>query len=233
MAAEHRRPRGRPAESNPHRSEVYAQLRTAILHGTLRPMERITENQIAARFGMSRTPVREAFRRLEAEGLIHVVPQRGSFVSQPSVEGILEIYQIRTPLEAMATRIAAETIEPSQLRRLEEIVAIEADPRRRVSPERSLRLNREFHAIIFACTRNRRLASMLTSLQDEVHRVRVLWPSTVARLDETRKEHVAILAALKAHDPAAAERSMREHLERAAASTVNGLLPRVTERLSP
>jgi len=220
--------RRRPA-ANPHRSEVYAQLRTAILHGALQPMERITENQIASRFGMSRTPVREAFRRLEAEGLIHVIPQRGSFVSQPSIDGILEIYQIRTPLEAMAARVAADNIEPLQLRRLEEILAIEEDRGRRLSADRSLRLNREFHAIIVACTRNRRLASMLTNLQDEVHRVRVLWPSTVARLDETWKEHAAILAALKAHDAGAAARCMREHLERAAASTVNGLLPRAAE----
>jgi DNA-binding GntR family transcriptional regulator len=229
VSASHARPRRQPAPADPHRAQVYAQLRNAILHGTLQPMERITENQVAARFGMSRTPVREAFRRLEAEGLIHVVPQRGSFVSQPSIEGILEIYQIRTPLEAMATRIAAETIEPGPLRRLEEILALEQDRGRRLSAERSLRLNREFHAIIFACARNRRLASMLMALQDEVHRVRVLWPSTVARLDETWKEHGAILAALQAHDAGAAERCMREHLERAQASTVKGIVPRVSE----
>ena len=229
MAADHARRRRPPAVADPHRAQVYVRLRTAILHGTLAPMERITENQIAARFGMSRTPVREAFRRLEAEGLIHVVPQRGSFVSQPSIEGILEIYQIRTPLEAMATRIAAETIEAASLRRLEEILAIEQDRSKRLSAERSLRLNREFHAIILACTRNRRLASMLTGLQDEVHRARVLWPSTIARLDETWKEHAAILAALNAHDAAGAERCMREHLERARASTLDGILPRDTE----
>ena len=229
MAASHARRRRPAAAADQHRAQVYAELRNAILHGTLPPLERITENQIAARFGLSRTPVREAFRRLEAEGLIHVVPQRGSFVSQPSIEGILEIYQIRTPLEAMATRIAAETLEASGLKRLEEILAIEQDRGRRLSAERSLRLNREFHAIIIACTRNRRLTAMLTGLQDEVHRVRVLWPSTVARLDETWTEHAAILAALKAHDSVGAERSMREHLERARASTVRGILPRDAE----
>ena len=73
---------------------------------------------------------------------------------------------------------------------------------------------------------------MLVGLQDEVHRVRVLWPSTVARLDETWKEHAAILAALKAHDPGAAERCMREHLERARSSTVKGILPRHSEHSS-
>jgi DNA-binding GntR family transcriptional regulator len=213
-------------------SEIYAKLRSEILHGALQPLARITENQVAARFGISRTPVREAFRRLEAEGLIMVVPQRGSFVSQPSVESILEIYQIRTPLEAMATRLAAERIDRAQLARLEEILAMEQDRGRRLSPERSLRLNREFHSIIIACARNRRLGAMLESLQDEVHRVRVLWPSTVSRLDETWKEHRVIVNALKARNGELAERRMREHLEHARASTVTRLLPDLPEATS-
>jgi DNA-binding GntR family transcriptional regulator len=211
--------------SEQHRSTVYTKLKNAILAGTLKPMERITENQVAARFGLSRTPVREAFRRLEAEGLILVVPQRGSFVSQPSVEDILEIYQMRAPLEGMAARIAAESITGAQLQHLEELLRAEAQRRDRPSAERSLRLNREFHAVIFACTRNKRLASLLMDMQDQVHRVRVLWPSTLARLGETWKEHEQILAALKERDGEAAERLMREHLECARASTLNGILP--------
>lgn len=215
----------RDAAGEQSHAPVYAQVRNAILSGALRPKERITENQIAERFGLSRTPVREAFRRLEAEGLIVVVPQRGAFVSQPSLEDILEIYQIRTPLECMAARIAADAITKDQLRRLEELVEAERDRRDRRAPERSLRLHREFHAIIFACTRNRRLASVLSEMQHQVHRVRVLWPSTVARLDETWREHATIVAALRARDVVAAELGMREHLERARASTLQGILP--------
>jgi DNA-binding GntR family transcriptional regulator len=205
---------------------VYAELRGAILAGAMRPHERITENQVAERFGLSRTPVREAFRKLESEGLIVVVPQRGAFVSQPSLEDILEIYQIRTPLECMSARIAADAITADQLRRLEELMEADRGRHDGRSAERSLRLNREFHAIIFACTRNRRLASFLMDMQDQVHRVRVLRPSTVARLDETWEEHAAILAALRHHDAAAAEREMRRHMERARASTMDGILPR-------
>ena len=216
---------GAGAASEQHRSTVYTKLRNAILAGALKPMERITENQVAERFGLSRTPVREAFRRLEAEGLILVVPQRGSFVSQPSVEDILEIYQMRTPLEGMAARIAAELITDEQLRHLEDLLRAEEHRKDRPSAERSLRLNREFHAVIFACTRNKRLASFLMDMQDQVHRVRVLWPSTLARLGETWKEHQQILAALKEHDAEAAERLMRGHLECARASTLNGILP--------
>ena len=119
-----RRPRSTGARGGRHVT-VYDNLKDAIVTGTLRPMERITEHEVAARFGLSRTPVREAFRRLQAEGLILVVPQRGSFVSQPNLEDILEIYQIRTPLECMAARIAAETIEDTKLAVLEDLVRIE------------------------------------------------------------------------------------------------------------
>jgi DNA-binding GntR family transcriptional regulator len=215
--------RGRAAAPTP--AGVYHQLKDAILTGTLRPMERITENKVAASFGLSRTPVREAFRRLEVEGLIQVVPQRGSFVSRPSVEDILEIYQIRLPLECLSARIAAERIEEEQLAALERLVAAERAHGQARSAERSLKASAEFHAVLHACTRNKRLASFLSEMQNQVHRVRVLWPSTVARLGETWKEHAAILAALRARDGGEAERLMRLHLDRARASTLDRILP--------
>ncbi len=204
---------------------IYVRLKDAIITGSLRPMERITENKVAASYGLSRTPVREAFRRLEAEGLIQVIPQRGSFVSQPSVEDILEIYQIRMPLECMSARVAAERIEDEQLLVLENLVRAEQARVEGRNAERSLRASAEFHGVLYACTRNKRLASFLRDMQRQVHRVRVLWPSTVARLEETWKEHAAILAALRARDGAEAERLMRQHLERAQATTLNRILP--------
>ena len=213
--------RGRTARPE----NVYVRLKDAILTGSLRPMERITENKVAASYGLSRTPVREAFRRLETEGLIQVVPQRGSFVSRPSVEDILEIYQIRMPLECMSARLAAERIEDEQLLVLENLVSAERARTEGRNAERSLRASAEFHGVLYACTRNKRLATFLRDMQRQVHRVRVLWPSTVARLEETWMEHAAILAALRARDGAAADRLMRQHLERAQASTLNRILP--------
>ena len=207
----------------PH--NLYVRLKDAIITGSLRPMERITENKVAASYGLSRTPVREAFRRLEVEGLIQVIPQRGSFVSQPSVEDILEIYQIRMPLECMSARLAAERIEDEQLLVLENLVSAERARTEGRNAERSLRASAEFHGVLYACTRNKRLATFLRDMQRQVHRVRVLWPSTVARLEETWKEHAAILAALRARDGGEAERLMRLHLDRARASTLNRILP--------
>ena len=118
-------------------------------------MERITEGDVASRLGLSRTPVREAFGLLAAEGLIVVVPQRGSFVSQLRIDDILEIYQIRAPLECLAARIAAETIDERGLAALDGLVAVEASGQGARTARESLDANVEFHRIILECVRNR------------------------------------------------------------------------------
>lgn len=226
MAADRRSSaRAVDVSAGPRPAQVYDRLKDAIITGMLRPLERISENKVAADFGLSRTPVRQALQRLEAEGLIQVVPKRGSFVSRPTVEDILEIYQIRTPLEGVCARVAAERIEAEQLVTLDRLVKIEQGRGPGKVPERSLRAAAQFHAVIAGCSRNQRMATLLSDLQNQVHRVRVLWPSTVTRLTDTWVEHAKIVAALRAHDGAEAERLMVEHLERARLSTLNRILP--------
>jgi DNA-binding GntR family transcriptional regulator len=205
-------------------SGVYDRLKDAIMTGTLRPLDRISENKVAADFGLSRTPVREALQRLEVEGLIQVVPKRGSFVSRPTVEDILEIYQIHTPLEATCARVAAERIEDDQLALLDRLVKAE-QARDAARPDRSLRAAAQFHAVIYACSRNQRMANLLMEMQNQVHRVRVLWPSTAARLSDTWVEHAKLVDALRARDGAECERLMIEHMEKARLSTLNRILP--------
>jgi DNA-binding GntR family transcriptional regulator len=217
--------RGAVAVAATRPAHVYDRLKDAIITGTLRPLERISENKVAADFGLSRTPVRQALQRLEAEGLIQVVPKRGSFVSRPTLEDILEIYQIRTPLEAACARVAAERIEESQLTLLDRLVRVEQARGPGRAADRSLRAAAQFHAVIYGCSRNQRMATLLVDLQNQVHRVRVLWPSTVTRLNDTWSEHAAIVEALRARDGAAAERLMTEHLEKARLSTLHRILP--------
>ena len=214
-----------PAHRPGRAASAYQRIKEAILGGTLRPLERITEGDVASRLGLSRTPVREAFGLLAAEGLIHVVPQRGSFVSQLRIDDILEIYQIRTPLECMAARVAAETIDDAALAVLNRLVEVEAAGQGARSNKESLDANREFHSIIIECARNRRLQALVGQLQGQVHRARLLWPSTRRRLDETWKEHAELVAALRARDPDRAEQAMRTHLERARASTLDRMPP--------
>ncbi len=215
----------RPQGGTGRRASAYQRIKEAILAGTLRPLERITEADVAARLGLSRTPVREAFGLLAAEGLITVIPQRGSFVSQLRIDDILEIYQIRTPLECMAARVAAETIDDTELDVLDRLVEVEAAGQGTRSARESLDANAEFHRIIIECVRNLRLQALIGQLQGQVHRARLLWPSTRPRLEETWKEHAELVAALRARDPDQAEQVMRMHLDKARASTLDRMLP--------
>jgi DNA-binding GntR family transcriptional regulator len=207
------------------RASAYETIKEAILGGALRPLERISEADVATRLGLSRTPVREAFGLLAAEGLIVVVPQRGSFVSQLRIDDLLEIYQIRTPLECMAARIAAETMDEATLAELDWLVGAEAGLQGSRTARESLQRNFEFHRLIIECVRNRRLKALVGQLQSQVHRARMLWPSTLRRLDETWKEHAELVSALRARDPDRAEQCMRTHLERARASTLDRMMP--------
>jgi DNA-binding GntR family transcriptional regulator len=188
-------------------------------------MERISEGDVAVRLGLSRTPVREAFGLLAAEGLIVVIPQRGSFVSPLRIDDILEIYQIRTPLECMAARVAAETMDEPSLAELERLVEVETSRQGARTVRESLGGSFEFHRIIIESLRNRRLKALVGQLQGQVHRARLLWPSTLRRLDETWQEHADLISALRARDPDRAEQVMRTHLERARTSTLDRMLP--------
>jgi DNA-binding GntR family transcriptional regulator len=105
------------------------------------------------------------------------------------------------------------------------MVEVEAAGQGTRSTRESLEANAEFHRIILDCVRNRRLAALVGQLQGQVHRARLLWPSTRARLDETWKEHAELVSALRARDPDRAERAMRMHLEKARASTLDRMLP--------
>jgi len=207
-----------------HRSYAYHQIKEAILSGTLRPLERITEDQLAGRLGLSRTPVREAFGLLAAEGLITVVAKRGSFVAPLGVDDLLEIYQMRSPLECMTARIAAKNITESQLAELGRLVETELSQEATRSVQKSLARSMEFRDIVNSCANNTRLKALLKELQSQTHRARALWPSTLSRLSETWREHAQLLEALKARDADAAERLTRLHLERAQEITLSEML---------
>lgn len=213
------------------RSSAYEKIKDLILSGALRPMERITEEQVAEKLQLSRTPVREAFGLLAAEGLIVVIPKRGSFVSQLSINDILEIYQIRAPLECMAVRNAAESLTDEDLAELQLLV----EQQSKLEPgdaEESLRLSIAFHDIINRSTKNKRLEALLKQLQSQVHRVRALWPSTPLRLKDTWREHAELLKALKDRDADTAERLMWDHLEKARATTLRQMIPQLSRMTS-
>ncbi|WP_375687693.1 GntR family transcriptional regulator [Pseudooceanicola sp. LIPI14-2-Ac024] len=194
---------------------AYERLREEIRSGALRPGARLTETEIAQRLEISRTPVREAIRRLEAEGLVAHQPRTGAVVRSLDYPEIMELYEMRTVLEGTAARLAARAASPVEL---EELAAINGEMTVAAGQGDTAalaRLNRQFHRRLMDAARNRFLLRSMATVESTLL---ILGPSSMEspeRAQEAVAEHSRILEALAARDGAAAEAAMRTHMERA------------------
>jgi DNA-binding GntR family transcriptional regulator len=204
-----RRP-GKPSRAH----DVAARLEAEIIAGERKPRERLVELDLAARFGVSRGPVREALRMLEREGLV-VSDIRGMHVAAITPAEVADIFEILAHLEELFTARAAPHLAAEGRGRmgrlLDEMAAAVADG----DVRRYFDLNIQFHAVIRAACPNRRLIDLLGSLGKATLRYRHLAMSLPGRLPVSLEEHRRILQALKAGDAAAAGRRARESAERA------------------
>lgn len=194
---------------------VYRRLREDIITGRLAPGTRLVELNIAAEFGVSRTPVREALKRLTAEKLVFSDPSRGVVVHAPDASEIEDVFVVREALDALAARLAAHRITPSELARLRVIVDSMRRAIRAGRREQVILANQRFHDVIYAAAGNEMLARVASDLRDFVRRFTTLPFASPDRVEHVLAEHEAILEALAAHDPEAAEAASRRHLEAA------------------
>lgn len=191
---------------------AYEQIESAILTGELKPRERLVEAELVARLGMSRTPVREALRRLEERGLVRILPHRGAVVSDISPAEVENIYAVRIYLEALASQLACERIGPPSLRRVEEMAAAyEAETVRREF--RSLMsANDHFHDAIYTAAGNPCLLELIQQLRRPVHAVRFYAWAQPDRIGRSLAEHREMVQALQRRDAARLADLTREHL---------------------
>jgi DNA-binding GntR family transcriptional regulator len=211
---------GRPELPSGYRvEEAYRHLKTRIMSADLPPGASLNELEIAAALGTSRTPVREAIRKLEQEGLAMRYPNRGAIVTKLSMTDVLEIWQLREILEPAACALAADRIDRAALAKIEsaflELRGQEMGPE---AYEAFLRADVGLHGLIVDSTGNATLRSVLGMLNERVVQVRVV--TSPARFQSAVAEHLAIVAALKARDAQEAMAAMRRHLERARQSLV-------------
>jgi DNA-binding GntR family transcriptional regulator len=177
---------------------VAGRLREAIVAGELASGAKLRQVELAKRFGVSTTPVREALAQLEREGLVRSHPQRGFIVFVPTVADLRQHYEMRSALEELAAAKAAELFEPH---RAPPVAALLDEMRTGPPVQRYLELNQCFHSELYACAGRAQLLAMITGLRDasraylHIHRAAADFP--VARLDA---EHRAILAACEARD---------------------------------
>jgi len=194
-------------------------LRCDILAHRLQQGERLIESALTKRFSVSRGPVREALRRLAAEGLIEHAPHRGAVVRRLSPRDIGEMFQIRVEMEALAARLAAQSPDrAARARFVEEIAMIFADAPRRM--ETYLDENAAFHAALMRLAGNNQLHELSARLRLPLIMAQVGGALTVTVMRASVSEHRAIAAAIVDGDGAAAAAAMRAHLERAAALAV-------------
>lgn len=185
-------------------------VREAILRGLLKGGDQLRQDEVAAQLGVSRIPVREGLRQLEAEGLVKFLPRRGVLVSSLSADEVQEIYEMRIPLECTALRLALRHVTDADVRRAEEILdAID----RETDIGRWGRLNDEFHAGLYVLANRPRLLALIKNLRANVGRYLRIYISLLHHKPRSQEEHRLILDAVRRHDASAALAALERHLD--------------------
>jgi DNA-binding GntR family transcriptional regulator len=200
----------------PLRQAVLDALRSAIIDGTYLPGERLVEEEIAARFDVSRNPTREALHALSVEGFVEIEPRRGARVATMNARRAGELFEVRAPLEGLVARLAAQRRTPADLVHLRDVLgagtAAAAEGRLDELPA----LNTEFHMSLAAAAGNELLAGTLARLSDII---RWVYAARISmRSTRSWDEHAAIVAAVADRDAERAERCGAEHISAAAAA---------------
>jgi len=202
--------------SIPVREMAYEFLKSSVLSGHFNPGERLTEEHLAKKLGVSRTPVREALHKLESEGLIKPLETRGFIVSRDSKDEVEELFELRAILEGYALRIISERISEEDLKQLGRLIAGAEDGLRKKRMEKVFKWNTKFHDTLHGIVVDKkRLHRLLVNIRKYVLRYRrdtLQYPDGGKRaVDGHRK----ILLALRLRDPDLCERMMREHIQEA------------------
>ncbi len=191
---------------------VFDFLRDAIMTGELKPGQRLMENTIADELGVSRTPVREAIRKLEKENFITMVPRKGAYVSKLTLKDILDVLEVRRVLEGFASELAATRMT---LEEVEGLKRIHEDFKRSFDQNRlegMIEKDREFHDLIFKASKNHRLIGLVTELHEQFHRFRLIYFNEFSDFENIVSWHQSILEAIESKDPISARIHAQDHV---------------------
>ena len=203
---------GEPVEHRQLKDSVYLKLRQEIVTATLPPGYVLREAELAARFGVSKTPLREAFVRLEKDGFVQIAPYRSAVVTGYSQQDLREVYEVRELLEGQCAREAAVSIATEDLAALNRIVRDSAEAFEAADTGRLTALLDEFDVVLYSQSRNSRITAMLENIRDHVTRIGRLTVAIPGRLGTSVREHEAIYEAIVQRDGPRAETLMRQHI---------------------
>ena len=197
----------------PLRDVVFNTLRQAILRGELSPGERLLEIHLANKLGVSRTPIREAIRKLELEGLVIMIPRKGAVVAEITEKSLRDVLEVRRALEALAVRLACEKIQAEEIEELKE-AAKEFEKALKtgdvtVYAEADVR----FHDIIYRTTDNQRFIQLLYNLREQMYRYRVEYLKREDSHPVLLSEHQYIIEMIEKRDAEKAEKAVCQHID--------------------
>ena len=208
----------------PLRDVVFNTLRQAILKGELKPGERLMEIQLANKLGVSRTPIREAIRKLELEGLVLMIPRKGAEVAEITRQDMEDVLEVRTALEELAVKDACDHITDAQL---SELKKASNEFKKALLEGKDLvtcaDADMHFHDVILSATNNRRLIQMLNNLSEQMYRYRMEYLKDERTHKTLIEEHDAIRRALKKHDKVKAGAAIRVHIDNQKRSILESL----------
>ncbi len=194
------------------RGRVFHKLREDILSGKYEEHEELKEVAIGEELGVSRTPVREAFRQLELEGLIQIIPNKGAYVTGITENDVKDIYVIRSLLEGLCARWATEHITKEQMEEMEENVYLAKFHAEKGHLEQLAELDNRFHDIMYEACHSKMLEHQLKDFHQYVLRVRKKTLATISRGSASNHEHELILDAIKDKNPDMAEKLANDHM---------------------
>lgn len=192
--------------------EVVARIKQLIDDGVLMPGSRIPERQLCAQLGISRTPLREAFRILETAGLLEIQPRRGATVKRLQPDEIDHMFEVLEALEGIAGELACDRISDEELVAVEKLHEKMMSCHRQRRQRRFFEINQEIHERIVKAAANPVLSRVYEGLSGQIRRIRYLGKSTEEQWNIAAKEHEAIMAALKSRNKRAVGAILREHL---------------------
>lgn len=202
-------------QDNSLRGKVFRRLRDDILSGVYQENDELREISLGEELGVSRTPVREALRQLELEGLVKIIPNKGAYVTGISLKDVHDIYMIRSLLEGLCTRWATRYITEKQIEDLEEVILLSEFHLKKKGDDKAQQvseLDGKFHKVLYHASNSRILEHVLSDFHKYVKMARTMSVEEESRAEKSIEEHRAILEAIKAKDEDLAEKLANEHI---------------------
>ena len=197
----------------PLRDVVFNTLRQAILRGELKPGERLMEIQLANKLGVSRTPIREAIRKLELEGLVLMIPRRGAEVAEITEKSLRDVLEVRNALEELAVELACDRISQEDIEKLKEAAKELEEVSKNDDVTALAEADVQFHDIIYFATENQKLIQLLYNLREQMYRYRVEYLKRKEVHATLFAEHNYIIECIEKHDKVAAKHAVNTHVD--------------------